>query len=300
MMEVSQFNNQFMDHAESDFERISYIDSLRSSFPVYCFLGLIVLYVGGMISILSGFKDAAWVCFFFIIIAGVVWIWVKLYQYYELGAPLKKKVFNFRLSQALRTMNARLEGLKKRKGCLTATVLVSGKAHAITIGYNQNLGVNMGGIVPGTPITTRAMRTPHPRTWFLRIKGTSTRFQNLNIGIDFSARTDDEDTDNGFGVRTYEIPSRQKDENKPAARPDIAHRLKGAIDQSILKGTIEIQNGEFTLTIFDNLFTIYRWRRPVLRYKNYRNDTRLTEAGTPVGQAAFYGTDKLLQVLLSE
>ncbi|MDO9264875.1 MAG: hypothetical protein Q7U02_12985 [Desulfosalsimonadaceae bacterium] len=300
MMEANQFTNQFIDRAESDFDRISYIDSLGSSFPVYFFIAIMTLYIGGLISFLSGFRNAAWVFFFFIIIAGVVWVWVKLYQYYELRSPLKKKVFHFRLSQALRAMNAPLENLKKHKRGLTATALVNGKGHAITLGYSQNLWANMGGIVPGTPVSTGGLRAPNPRTWFLKITGTSPRFQNLTVGIEFSARQDDEDTDNGFGVRTYDIPSSGTNENKSAARTDITHGLKRAIDQSILKGTLEIQNGNFTLTIFDNVYAIYRWRRPVLRYKNYPNDTRLAEAGIPAAQAAFYGTDKLLQLLLSE
>ena len=300
MMETNPLIDRFINGAESDFEGISHMDSLRSSFPVYGFMGLITLYIGGMISILSGFRNAAWVLFFFTMMAGVVWVWVKLYQYYELRSPLKKKVFNFRLSQALRTMNIPLEDLKKRGGGLTARALINGKNHGITLGYSQNLWANMGGIVPGTPVSTGGLRTPNPRTWFLKIKGTSPRFQDLAVGIDFSARQGDEDSDNGFGVRTYDIPSRGANGTKSAARTDITHRVKRAIDQSILKGTIEIQNGNFTLTIFDNIYTIYRWRRPVLRYKNYPNDTRLAEAGIPAVQAAFYGTDKLLQLLITE
>ncbi|MFZ2630442.1 MAG: hypothetical protein WA081_00790 [Desulfosalsimonadaceae bacterium] len=300
MMEANPLIDRFIDEAESDFERISHIDSLRSSFPVYGFMGLMTLYIGGMISILSGFRNAAWVLFFFTMIAGVVWVWVKLYQYYELRSPLKKKVFHFRLSQALRAMNIPLEGLKKHKMGLTATALVNGKGHGITLGYSQNLWANMGGIVPGTPVSTGGLRAPNPRTWFLKIKGTSPRFQDLTVRVEFSARQSDEDTDNGFGVRTYDIPSPGTNENKSAPRTDIIHGLKRAIDQSILKGTLEIQNGDFTLTVFDNVYAIYRWRRPVLRYKNYPNDTRLAEAGIPAAQAAFYGTDKLLQLLLSE
>jgi hypothetical protein len=288
--------SDFINHCISQYTSISFFDSLRSTMPVYFFIAFFILYVGGMIALLSGVKDAKWVLLFCGILFFVGWSWVKLYQHYELKTPVKKKVFNYRLAKALGMVNLAPEISVSRKGVVSGHIENSQTNYKIIIRYTQDLWRNVGGIIPGTPVQT--LRKIHARTWFLEIRGKTDVSGGNPVEYNFSARKDDDDTEDGFGVHLYAAKTYAKLNPKTDDPKKIAQQIRKAIDNTILKGTLTFDDGDFILRIFDNIETIRRWQRPAVVYKSFQNDSRLANAGILPEQTAFYGIDKVISILV--
>ncbi|MFH1156005.1 MAG: hypothetical protein V1793_19535 [Pseudomonadota bacterium] len=287
----------FIERSQQQFDRLSLLDAVRSSFPVYMFSALFLLMAGGIGALMSPFTGLAWLGLFFAVMAGVIYLWVKLYQHYELRSPVKSRVFAQRLSTFLgasQLFSPDLSGI--RKNTLSATLTVNGKHCPITLEYSQNLSMNIGGIIPGTGLVTSIFRPINPRTWFLRIQGSSDCLKTRQVRFDFSARSEDKDPMGGQGVRLYDIPTGEQ-----AKRPDpdlstLMANLSKAIQGTLLKGTLVFDQGTVTLTLFDALSGIQAWKKPILRFRDLPQIARLTGNGIPVEQTPFYGADRLIQL----
>ena len=291
MMTVSEY----ITRSVSGYEAISFWDSLRSTMPVYFFLAFFLLYAGIMITLLSNIKGGKWVLLFCVIIVIVGWSWVKLYQRYEIKAPVKRKVFAFRLAQGLGVLNTSPEIDIDRKGAVAAH-LETGRHHQdISLRYTQNLWLNLGGILPGTPVQIAGKA--HPRTWYLEIRGTTSVAATRPLEYDFSARKDDKDPGDGYGIHIYDAQTHAELNPKTDDPADLAKKIRQAIDGTILKGTLEIDEGRFILRIFDNIEKIRRWRRPAIVYQTYQNNARLTGQGVSPEQAAFSGLTTILKIV---
>lgn len=288
--------DDFIARAVSQYASMSFFDSLRSTMPLYFFIAFLILYVGGIIALLSGLKDMKWVLLFFGILCLVAWSWVKLYQYYELKAPVKRKIFAFRLAQGLSVMELDPEISVSRKRVVTGKMTTTAKTGGIFIRYSQNLWLNVGGIVPGTPVQT--LRKIHPRTWFLEIRGKIGEAGQKPVMYDFSARKDDDDRNNGHGIRLYDPATDAPFDPKTDDLRKIAQQIRKAIDGTILKGTLTLSGDEFTLRIFDNIEAIRRWRHPAVVFKEFQGAARLAGVGVPPEQMAFYGVSNLLKTIM--
>jgi hypothetical protein len=221
---------------------------------------------------------------------------VKLYQYYELKAPVKRKTFHYRLAQGLSGINLKPEISVSRKSVVSARLETSRTDHELKFRYTQNLWLNVGGIVPGTPV--QILRKIHPRTWFLEIRGKTGVSSAKPVTYDFSARKDDDDRDDGYGVRLYDPKTHTPLTPKTDDPKRIAQQIRNAMDGTILKGTLTLTGDEFILIVFDNIEAIRRWRRPAVVHKNFRNSARLANIGVLPEQAAFYGVSTLLDILM--
>jgi hypothetical protein len=289
--------NNFISRSVSQYQSLSFFDSLRSTMPLYFFMGFLILYIGGIILLLSGVKGSKWMLLFCGFIVFVGWSWVKLYQRYELKAPVKKKIFNYRLAQGLEQLPL-LPGITMtRKRIITAQMETGDKPpHNLTIRYSQDLWRNVGGIIPGTPVQT--IRKIHPRTWFLEITGNTRISPKQPVIYDFSARKNDKDPDGGFGVHLYEAKT-FKDLSPATHDPEkLIPKIRSAIDGTILKGYLVLSNGTFELRIFDNIQSMRRWHKPPVGYAAFKNSDRLKAAGVSAERAAFYGIDKILKMLV--
>lgn len=287
--------DDFIARAVSQYGSLSFFDSLRSTMPLYFFIAFLILYAGGMIALLSGLKDLKWVLLFCGILCLVAWSWVKLYQYYELKAPVKRKVFAYRLAQGLSMMELEPEISISGNGRITGRLKTAAKNRDIVIRYSQDLWLNVGGIVPGTPVQT--LRKIHPRTWFLEIRGNTGKTVEKPVLYDFSGRKDDDDRDDGYGVRLYDPKSHAPLDPKTHDPRKITQKLRKAIDGTVLKGILILDGGAFTLRIFDNIDAIRRWRRPAVVYKEFKGRNLPAGMGAPPEQAAFYGISHLLNIL---
>jgi len=289
--------NDFISRSVSQYASISLFDSLRSCMLIYFFIAVFILYIGGMIALLSGIKGGKWVLLFSVILFFAGWSWVKLYQYYELKTPVKKKVFDYRLAQALSVMSPKPELVLSGKGMFSTEIETNGKARKIEIRYSQDLWRNVGGILPGTPVQT--LRKIHPRTWFLEIRGKTVISGDPALIYEFSARKDDDDPDDGFGIHLYDAKTHKPIDSKTGDQKKLIHQMRTAIGGTILKGSLTLENGEFILKIFDNIENIRRWRKPAVVFKTFRNGARLESAGIVPEQAAFYGTNEVMQLFLN-
>jgi hypothetical protein len=290
--------NDFISRAVSQYEAISWFDSLRSCMLLYFFIAFFILYVGGMITFFSGshgIKNGKLILLFSVVLFIVGWSWVKLYQYYEIKTPVKKKVFDYRLAQALSVMKLKPELVLSAKGALTGEMESDHRAHPLEIRYTQDLWRNVGGIIPGTPVQT--LRKIHPRTWFLEIKGKAGTATDRPLVYEFSARKDDDDSEEGYGVHLYDAKTHKPVDAKTEDQKKMVHRIRKAIDGTILKGSLSFEENEFIMKIFDNIENIRRWRKPSVLFKVYKNGTRIDKTGAPSEQAAFYGIDKILRML---
>ena len=287
--------SEYITRSVSGYESISFWDSLRSTMPVYFFLAFFILYVGIMIALLSNIKGGKWVLLFCFIIAVVGWSWVKLYQRYELRTPVKRKVFAFRLAQGLGALNAAPEIDLNRKGTVAARLKTGRQDRDINLRYTQNLWLNLGGIMPGTPVQVPGKA--HPRSWYLEIRGTTDLKATRPLEYDFSARKDDKDPGDGYGVHLYDAETHAELNPKTEDPDDLSQKIRQAIDGTILKGTLEINKGRFILRIFDNIEKIRRWRRPAIVYQAFQNNARPAGKGVPPEQAAFSGLSSILRLL---
>jgi hypothetical protein len=288
----------FINRAMAQYASISWFDSLRSSMLIYFFIAFVILYIGGMIAFIfgsHGVRNGKLVLLFGVILFFVGWSWVKLYQYYELKTPVKRKVFDYRMARALGMMQLKPELSILTHGALSGEIETAGGACGVEIRYRQDLWRNVGGIIPGTPVQT--LRRIHPRTWFLEIKGTSRVSLDRPVTYEFSARKDDEDSEDGYGIHLYDPKTRRPADPKTEHQKKRLRQIRRAIDGTILKGSLSIEDGEFTLKIFDNLKNVRRWRKPNVVFKNYNHGPRLKNIGISADQAAFYGIDKLLPIL---
>ena len=289
--------NNFIARSVAQYQSLSFLDSLRSTMPLYFFMGFLILYIGGIILLLSGVKGSKWILLFCLFIVFVGWSWVKLYQRYELKAPVKKKIFNYRLAQGLEQLPLLPDITVTRQRVVSAQMKTNSQPpQSLTIRYSQDLWRNVGGIIPGTPVQT--IRKVHPRTWFLEIKGNTRISPPKPLIYDFSARQNDKDPDGGFGVHLYEaktfkdLPPETHDPEK------LIPKIRSAMDGTILKGYLALSNGTFELRIFDNIESIRRWHKPPEGYATFKNSDRLKTAGMLPEQAAFYGLDKILKILM--
>ena len=288
--------NDYINRCLSQYASISFFDSLRSTMPLYFFIAFFILYVGGMVALLSDVKGTNWVLLFCVIIFFTGWSWVKLYQHYELKAPVKRKVFNSRMARALSLINLKSDISVNRKKVVSGQIKTGDENHEITLRYTQDLWRNVGGIIPGTPV--QRLRKIHARTWFLEICG-KTRLSGKNtVEYDFSARKNDDDTEDGFGIHLYDAKTYAQLKPKTGDPENLIPQIRNAIDNTILKGTLKINDGQFVLRIFDNIETIRRWRKPLVVFKKFNNSSSHDNAGVLPEQAAFYGTDKLLDILV--
>lgn len=289
--------NNFIARAIAQYQSLSFFDSLRSTMPLYFFIGFLILYIGGLILLLSGVKGSKWILLFCGFIFFVGWSWVKLYQRYELKAPVKKKIFNYRLAQGLEQLPLDPEITVKRKGIVFGRIKTGSAGHELTIRYTQDLWRNVGGIIPGTPVQT--IRKIHPRTWFLEIKGPTQISPEQPVIYDFSARKNDKDPDGGFGVHLYDAKT-YKDLPPETYDPEnLIPKIRTAIDGSILKGCLKLSQGTFELRIFDNIQSIRRWHKPPVEYAGFKNSRRLKDQGIPAKKAAFYSVHKILNILVN-
>ncbi len=290
--------NDFISRAVAQYASISLFDSLRSSMLIYFFLAFLLLYIGGMIAFVAGshgVRNGKLALLFVVILIFVGWSWVKLYQYYELSTPVKRKVFDYRIARALGMMPATTALSISKKGAFSGEIATGGGLCGVEIKYRQDLWRNVGGIIPGTPIQT--LRKIHPRTWFLEIKGTSQTDLDRPVRYEFSARKADEDSEGGYGIHLYDPRTGRPIDQKTESQKKWIHQMRKSIDGTILKGSLLMENGEFTLTIFDNMENVRRWRKPTVLFKNYNNESRLKNAGISEDQAAFYGIGNLLKLL---
>lgn len=290
--------NDFINRAVSQYNSISYFDSLRSCMLIYFFIAFLILYIGGMIAFSfgsHGIRNGKLVLLFSVILFFVGWSWVKLYQYYELKTPVKRRVFDYRLAQALGMMKLKSELAVSGKDMLSGEIETNNGARIIKIRYSQDLWRNVGGIIPGTPIQT--LRKIHPRTWFLEVSGKTAISDDRPTVYKFSARKDDDDSEDGYGIHLYDSKTHKPIDKKTEDQKKLIHHIRKAIDGTILKGSLSLENNEFTLRIFDNMENIRRWRKPIVLFKNFNNKTRLDNIGVPAGQMAFYGINLLLKML---
>jgi hypothetical protein len=289
--------NSFISRAIAQYQSISFFDSLRSTMPVYLFMGFLILYIGGIILLLSNVKGTKWILLFCGFIVFVGWSWVKLYQRYELKAPVKKKIFNFRLARGLEQIPIGPDITVNRKGVVSGRMKTGSAGRELTLRYSQDLWRNVGGIIPGTPV--QMIQKIHPRTWFLEVRGQTRISVQEPVIYDFSARKNDKDPDGGFGVHLYDaetykdLPPETRDPEK------LIPKIRTAIEGTILKGYLKLTNGAFELRIFDNVQSIRRWHHPPVGYATFKNSGSLTDAGVLPEQAAFYGIHKILDILVN-
>ena len=288
--------NNFISRSMDQYQSISFFDSLRSTLPLYFFIGFLILYIGVIILFLSGVKGTKWVLLFCGFIVFLGWTWVKLYQHYELKAPVKKKIFNYRLAQALSLIDLSDELSESGENAFSGIIQLDHTTYGISIRYSQDLWRNVGGIIPGTPI--QIPDKIHPRTWFLEIIWENENFDGPPCEYHFSARKDDDDTEDGYGVFLYDSKTYELIKQKTEKQKRTAQLIQKTIDGTILKGSMLLTNKQTTLRIFDNIKKIRRWRKPAIRYKDYQNLSKLLSDGIPAEQAAFYNINNLLKILL--
>ena len=287
--------SEYIARSVSGYESISFWDSLRSTLPLYFLLAFLILFAGIMLTLSVNVKGTKWIILFCVMIAFVGWSGVKLYQYYGLKSPVKRKVFAYRLARAMSAVSLAPEISLNRKGIISANLKNSSQNHGVSLRYSQNLLINAGGIVPGTPI--QAPRKTSPRTWFLEIRGTTGLSTGKPVEYDFSARKDDDDPEDGYGVHMYDPKTYAELSPKKDDPNGISRKIRKGIDGTILKGTLVIDNGSFVLRIFDNIKTIRNWRRPTVTYKSFGNGIGLVKNGVQPEQAAFFGLNNILQIL---
>ncbi len=174
-----------------------------------------------------------------------------------------------------------IEGVEEKKGSVHTHVRCGDVAQTVAVSYSQNLWINVGGIVAGTGVSRDAFKPQHPKTQFLVIKGNVDTFKNQKIHFDFSARKDDDDNYNGYGIRSFDVTRKEDIVSPDNEQAAFIAGLKDCLDGTMLKGTIEFYKGAFVLHIFDNVHKVCKWIRPVVRYRDYEMSTRLVGNGIP-------------------
>jgi hypothetical protein len=118
------------------------------------------------------------------------------------------------------------------------------------------------------------------------------------VMYDFSDRKDDDDRDDGYGVRLYNPKTHATLTLKTDDPKKIAQQIRKAINGTILKGTLTLTGDEFSLRVFDNIEAIHRWRKPAVVYRDFENSARLADMDVLPEQAAFYGISNLFDILV--
>lgn len=237
---------------------------------------------------------------FFVIFGIVIILTINSYQKFERGTPVRKRVFTYRISKLVESLGDYIEDVREDKH--SVTIRMFHYKNPLIIRYHKDLLINAGGILVGTPVSIP--KKAHPKTYFISIEGKSGRFNNVEVYYDFSARVNDEDPINGFGVRIYKHKKRfiAGDEHVQIESNNheilsFKNQLSEAIKGTILKGELEFENGRFVLRIYDNIYKM-SYTRGKLKYQKYKGYNKLETNGVAEPKMAFYGIKNIIEMIL--
>jgi hypothetical protein len=202
-------STDFIARSAAEFSGISFVDRIKSTFLIFFSIGFILFFIGGMIGLAAPVKGSAWGIMMLIVFGLIIGSWLKLFQCYEKKTSIKKKIFMYRLSQAMSVLGPGLSVLNYNQQSVKASYALDGRTLDLTLTYDQNLLRNIGGIVPGTPVGG-LKKVPHSKTWYLLIKGQTSRFSDQQVAYDFSARKDETEAFQTYGVRVYDLTTKKK------------------------------------------------------------------------------------------